>query len=141
LVQLQRDLEQFKKYKLQIVGISYDNVDVLKKFSDAKAITFPLLSDEGSKVIRELGLEYKKGLPHPGTIVIDSAGVVRGKIFKKGYVQRHTTPDLLELMATLDLAQPESPENGKQEKGAEPPAKEPESDGTSPSRNLPIDIR
>lgn len=129
MVQLQRDLEQFKEYKLQIVGISYDNVDVLKKFTDAKAITFPLLSDEGSKVIRELGLEYKNGLPHPGTIVIDSEGVVRGKIFKKGYVQRHTTPDLLDLMATLDLSQPQSPENNKQEKESVPRAKESESGG------------
>lgn len=128
MVQLQKNLQQFEKYKLQIVGISYDSEDVLKKFSDAKSITFPLLSDEGSNVIRELDLEFKSGLPHPGTIVVDSEGVVRGKIFKKGYVQRHTIPELLDLMATLDLAQAESTKSGEQEKDSESSTKESRSD-------------
>lgn len=124
MVQLQRDLEKFEKYKLQIVGVSYDNVDVLKKFSDAKSITYPLLADEGSKFIRELDLEYKNGLPHPGTIVIDSGGVVRGKIFRKGYVQRHTTGELLDLMATLDLAKAAKSSNGDQKESAVSPPEE-----------------
>ena len=126
MVQLQRDLGQFEKYKLQLVAISYDNVDVLKKFSDEKSITFPLLSDEGSQVIRSLGLEYQKGLPHPGTIVVDAGGVVRGKIFKKGYVQRHTTADLLELMAKLDLSESDS---DTQKESAQPSEKESNSGG------------
>ena len=129
MVQLQKDLEQFEKYKLQIVGVSYDNSDVLKKFSKDKSITFPLLSDEGSTFIRELALEYKNGLPHPGTIVIDSEGVVRGKIFRKGYVQRHTTPDLLDLMATLDLSQPKSSSKDDQKQGAESAPKESDAGG------------
>ena len=101
MVQLQAASEQFAEAKLQIVGLSYDSVEVLKKFSDKNAIKFPLLSDKGSVVIRKLKLEFRKGLPHPGTIIIGSDGVVRAKIFKKGYVKRHSNQELLDLAAKI----------------------------------------
>lgn len=97
-------MDKFNTVNLQIVGISYDSVDTLKQFANQKSITFPLLSDEGSAVIRELKLEFKKGLPHPGTIIVDGQGQVRGKIFKEGHEKRHNTQELLDLVATLDLA-------------------------------------
>ena len=61
--------------------MSYDSVKTLKTFADAKNITFPLLSDEGSKTIRALGIEYKKGIATPGTVFIGTDGIVKGKNF------------------------------------------------------------
>lgn len=64
-------------------------------------IGFPLLSDDGSKTIRAYGLHFKMGLPHPGTILIDKQGVVRGKLFLEGYRQRHSTEQLLQAAKAL----------------------------------------
>ncbi len=88
-------MERLSAAGVQIVGVSYDSLDILKTFSDAEEIPFPLLSDEGSKTIREYGLHFKDGLPHPGTVLIDQSGVIRAKIFKEGYEARHTVDELI----------------------------------------------
>ncbi len=100
---MQKDLERIQSNGLQIVAISYDPVETLKTFSDKAKISFPLLSDDGSKVIRQLDLEYQKGLPHPGTLLVDTQGVVRAKLFKKGYAQRHSTDELLKAAEAAKL--------------------------------------
>ena len=61
---------------IQVVGISYDSVAVLKKFSDGHKITFPLLSDPGSKTIdayhirNEAAKGKAEGVPNPGTFIL-----------------------------------------------------------------------
>ena len=67
----------------------------LKTFAAAKKITFPLLSDEGSKTIKALGIEYKKGIATPGTVFIDTDGVVKGKNFMTDPKVRPSVDDLL----------------------------------------------
>jgi peroxiredoxin len=84
-----------------VVGISYDSVDELAKFADQAKITFPLLSDSGSKTITAYGLLNKEakgkaeGVAHPGTMVIDQEGIIRAKLFVEGVIARHTTEALL----------------------------------------------
>ena len=89
-------MPRFEKINFQIVGLSYDSVEILKKFSDQAKLGFPLLSDAGSATIRAYGLHFDKGLPHPGTLIIDQQGIVRAKLFEDGYKKRHTTDDLFE---------------------------------------------
>ena len=55
-MQLQTDLKDIEAAGLTIVGISYDSVDVLAKFTEKRTITYPLLSDSGSKTITAYGL-------------------------------------------------------------------------------------
>lgn len=98
---MQKAQKQFKDAGVQIVGVSPDKVEVLKRFADSAKIEFPLLSDEGSQMIKAYGLLFQRGLPHPGTIVIDKTGVVRGKIFREGYRDRHTNDELLTLVKNL----------------------------------------
>ena len=101
-MQLQADLKKLEAAGIQIVGISYDSVKVLSGFSDKRKIQFPLLSDPDSKTIRAYGIlneEAKgrtKGIPHPGTFLIDREGIIRAKLFRDGYRQRHSTDELLE---------------------------------------------
>jgi peroxiredoxin Q/BCP len=95
LVQLRKDIEKIQAAGIQIVGVSFDSVDVLKQFSDAEKIPFLLLSDEGSQTIKAYGLHFQDGLPHPGTLLIDSKGVIRAKLFREGYRERHATDELL----------------------------------------------
>ena len=86
---------------IQVVAIRYDPIEVLAKFADKRKITFPLLSDPGSKTIRAYGLLNKEakgrteGIPYPGTVLIDKDGVIRGKLFLEGYRDRHSTAELI----------------------------------------------
>lgn len=107
LVQLQKDLEQINDANIQVVGVSYDSGEVLKKFAGRQKVTYPLLSDTESKVITAYGVLNKnaggrqKGIPIPTTFVIDQEGVVRAKLPGTTRV-RHTTEQLLEAAKGLN---------------------------------------
>jgi peroxiredoxin len=102
LVQLQADLKKIEAAGVQLVGISYDPVQVLPGFTQKRHIQFPLLSDPGSQTIRAYGILNEKakgrteGIPYPGTFLIDQQGVIRAKLFHEGYRQRHSTDELIE---------------------------------------------
>lgn len=89
-----------------LVGVSYDNVETLDQFSRKFSITFPLLSDKGSKVIDALNLRnvgYKgmkkyDGAPYPIVIILDAQGVVKANLFEKSYRKR---PKISEILAAL----------------------------------------
>jgi len=55
-VELQDRLEELQAQGLGVVAISYDSEEVLADFSQRRGITFPLLSDDDSKVITEFGI-------------------------------------------------------------------------------------
>ena len=98
----------------------------LAAFAATHGITFPLLSDEGSAVIRRLGLLNEQvqadhaaygiapnprhvGLPYPGAFALDAAGVVREKRFHESYRVRDTGAGLI--ARTLGIQAP-TPEEG-----------------------------
>ena len=83
--------------------MSYDSLDVLETFAKKQKITYPLLSDKGSKTIDAYGFRNKDmdghediaGVPHPGTYILDKEGTVRAKLFLERYQVRHSTEALL----------------------------------------------
>jgi len=102
---------------------------VLLQFATAKGITFPLLADEGSRVITELGLldrdlaehharfgvptkDNQQGVAYPAIFVLDESGRVIDKRIRENYRAREGALKLLE--ESLDLALP----TGGQEKNA-----------------------
>jgi peroxiredoxin len=99
---LQSDLKSIEAAGVQVVGISYDDTKVLKTFSDRMKIAFPLLSDPSSKTIEAYHIRNEaargkaEGVPHPGTFILDQAGIIRAKLFLEGYRDRHTTEALVE---------------------------------------------
>ena len=105
---MQRDLKAFDDAGVQVVGISYDNPAVLKKFSDGAKITFPLLSDPESKTIdayhirNEAAKGRAMGVPNPGTFIVDREGVIRAKLFLEGYRDRHTTEALVKAAGAVE---------------------------------------
>ena len=107
MVQLQRDLKSIEDAGIQLVGISYDEPAALKRFADQMKISFPLLSDPGSKTIdayhirNEAAKGRAVGVPNPGTFILDREGVIRAKLFLEGYRQRHTTDALIEAAKTI----------------------------------------
>jgi peroxiredoxin Q/BCP len=98
---LQHDLKSIEEAGIQIVGISYDSRDVLKKFTEQAKITFPLLSDPDSKTIEQYHIpntDAKRkavGVHYPGTFIVDARGVIRGKLFLAGYRERHSIEALI----------------------------------------------
>jgi hypothetical protein len=98
---LQRTLEDIRAQGLGLAAISYDSVETLRAFSDKHGITFPLLSDAGSKVIEAWGLRNREatgrsaGIPHPGTFVIDRSGRIVSRAFEDAYQERDTAASIL----------------------------------------------
>ncbi|UTW54981.1 peroxiredoxin family protein [Kordiimonas sp. SCSIO 12610] len=92
-----------------LIGISYDAVPALNKFKVKYQISYPLLSDEGSKIIEAFGIrneEHKEGhfaygIPHPMIIVTDEHGIVKAKLREEGYRNRPEVEVLLETLKSL----------------------------------------
>jgi hypothetical protein len=87
-----------------VAAISYDTVAVLDDFSKRRGITFPLLSDAGSAVIRSYGIlnttvpatnQQQYGIPFPGTFIIDARGVVTSRVFETAYQERDTISSVM----------------------------------------------
>ena len=87
-----------------MVGLSYDSVSKLATFAKAKKVSYPLVSDQGSKTIKALDLEYQRGLPYPGTFIIGKDGVVKGKLFKDDYKKRHSVDEILKKAIEVSAA-------------------------------------
>jgi hypothetical protein len=78
-------------------------VDVLREFADRRGITFPLLSDPDSAIIRAFGLfndtiapgtrDY--GVPHPAIFFVDHAGTVIRKYMEERYYHRRALATIL----------------------------------------------
>lgn len=88
-------------------AISYDSPIHVKAFADAHRISYPLLADEGSRVIRALGVldteleahqavfgvptrPEQLGVAYPMTFILDGAGRVERKIVEANYRLRYS---------------------------------------------------
>ena len=98
---MQRDLKLIEDRGVRIVGISYDEPNVLKTASERMKIGFPLLSDPESKTIdayhirNDAAKGKAEGVAHPGTFILDQHGVIRAKLFLEGIRERHSTEALI----------------------------------------------
>jgi len=102
-VQLNESLEQFREQGLEVTGISYDSVAIVRHFSERAGIQFPLLADSNASNIRAFGVVNTKvsperrnyGIPFPGIYIIDENGIVREKYFERNYRERFTARSIL----------------------------------------------
>ncbi len=102
-MELQGRYDEITRQGLGLVAISYDAPETLKKFTDSRGITFPLVSDPGSAIIRRFGLLNEQqdpksrsyGIPHPGTLIVDPKGVVTARFFEDVYQERYTAAAIL----------------------------------------------
>ena len=103
-MELESQLEGFRKRGLGVAALSYDSVEVLKDFATRRRITYPLLSDPESRIIRAFGIineiDYPEGhanhgIPFPGTFVANEKDIIESKEFEKAYQERRTAASLL----------------------------------------------
>ncbi len=79
-----------------LAALSYDPVQVLKRYGEAHDIGYTLLSDPDSKVIDAFGIRnegYKNmafayGVPYPMIFIISPHGIVQAKLAEEGYKKR-----------------------------------------------------
>ena len=96
-------MPDFKKLKLQVFGISKDNMKSHKKFEEKYKLPFTLLSDEGKKVMNKYGVWGEKsmyGRKYMGTLrtsfLIDPKGKI-AKIYQKVNPETHAEEILSDL--------------------------------------------
>jgi len=102
-VELEQQVESFRERGLGVAALSYDSVPLLAEFAERRHITYPLLSDADSSIIRAFGLlnpdypesDKARGVPYPGTFVVDPHGVIREKYFEPSYRERQTAGSIL----------------------------------------------
>jgi len=111
LIHLQHNLKEFEAAGGQVVGISYDSVRILQRFADSQGITFPLLSDEGSKTIDAYGVRDRTPHDKPGfaahaSFVLDQSGVVRARFLDVMYQEQPGLGILLKAIKEARNLQP-----------------------------------
>ena len=102
-MELERDYGRVREHGLGLAAISYDSVAILRDFADRQKITFPLLSDPDSRIIRAFGILNESvkpetpqyGIPHPGTYVLDAKGRVLAKYFEEDMRERISASAIL----------------------------------------------
>lgn len=111
-MELQQVLPRLEAAGIALFAVSYDPVTTLRAFADKHGIAFPLLSDDGSRVMRRLGLINERvqedhaaygikpdprhaNLPYPGVFALDGAGTIMGRRFHESYRERDGGATLL----------------------------------------------
>ena len=109
-MELQDSLDHFRKSRIRPYAISYDPVAVLSGFAKKHAITFPLLADTDSAVIRRFGIfnilvpegHSWYGVPFPGTYMVDEQGLVTDRSFYADHGVRDSIPRMLQESFHID---------------------------------------
>lgn len=96
MIQLQEHKSGFDDAGIGMVAMTYDAPELQQAFVESHGIDYPLLHDVETLSFTTLGIlnenyapgDTAYGIPHPGMIVIDSKGVVVGKLFLEAYSVR-----------------------------------------------------
>jgi hypothetical protein len=100
---LEENVDRIHAQGLGLAAVSYDSTEILTQFAARAHITFPLLSDADSAVIRRYAILNETvakgtpqfGIPYPGTYVLDARGVVTAKFFEDDFRVRDTPASML----------------------------------------------
>lgn len=97
-------MEDFDRAGIAVYALSYDEPDALLDFGDAHGITYTLLSDPDSEVIKSFGILNTLidetdhpwyGIPYPGAYVMDASGAITQKFFDSNLAVRAGPEQLL----------------------------------------------
>lgn len=102
-MELQSRYDDLRKQGFGLIAVSYDSPATLKQFAASRHITFPMVSDPGSAIIKRYGLLNDTidpktrfyGVPHPGTFMLDPRGVIVSRFFEDAYQERTTVNSIL----------------------------------------------
>jgi peroxiredoxin len=103
LVDVEKSQAALRTLGLSAVAISYDSVAVLHTFAQRRGVTFPLLSDPDSNIIRQLGILNESipennpffGSAYPCLFILDTNEVILAKYFEDDHRQRYDLTTIL----------------------------------------------
>ena len=122
-MELQRIAGSLDAAGAALFAVSYDSVETLAAFRAKHGITYPLLSDDGSRVIQRLGMldddldrhhaefgrgvrDDQRGVAYPAIFLLDRNGIVLRKRTHRNYRIRDTGTGLLEAMFSIAAPAP-----------------------------------
>lgn len=96
LVDLESAVAPLKAAGWSLAAISYDSAETLSEFKERSNLSYTLISDEDSSVIRDFSLlnEGSKegsrfyGIPHPAIVFIGKDGRIKETLSEEGYKDR-----------------------------------------------------
>ena len=102
-MELEQQKKKFEQRGLGVAALSYDSQALLADFASRRGITYPLLADVDSRVIRVFGIlneNFPKdhawfGVPFPGTFIVGETGKVTTKYFEEDHRDRYTAASIL----------------------------------------------
>ncbi len=102
-MELAKHADLLRAQGLGLCAISYDPVEVLRDFAQRRGITYPLLADPHTVIIRRFGLfneaippgDRAYGVPHPALLFVDPSGIVTRKYAEEKYFHRRTFATIL----------------------------------------------
>ena len=108
-MQLTEISDQIETMCINVLTITFDSVETLKKVQEDQGIQFPLLHDEKVTHVNAFGirnLDYELGhriygIPYPGIFLIDPNGVIKAKFAEERYQDRPPFDDILEAISKL----------------------------------------
>ena len=97
---------QIRDRKYALAALSYDDPAKLARFATEAGLSYPLLSDTGSRMIDALGLRdpqyeegsYAWGVPRASVLVLAPDGTVQARYVAADYRSRPSNDDVLELV-------------------------------------------
>jgi peroxiredoxin len=96
LLQLQRNLAVVTREGYGLAAVSADSPATLRAFAGQHGLTFPLLSDAGSRTISAWGLlDRSASAAHPGTFIIAPDRRILYRAAEPAYQERSTAPSVL----------------------------------------------
>ena len=126
MVELQENISLFDAEGIKVYGVSYDSQKHLKAFAEGQGITYDLLSDVDSAIIKRFGILNTTidpdadvfnratergfyGIPFPGVYVVDQGGRVTEKFFHRHYATRTSAGTIRDSAIGRILAKHEVP--------------------------------
>ena len=109
MAQLNKSLAGFEQAGINVVGLTYDSPEGQQPFKDRFSIGYPILSDNDAATVKALGIFNEKyslgeaayGIGHPGAFVVDTNGIIVGKIFIEAYSTRVDANSLFDFADNL----------------------------------------
>lgn len=105
MVQLQAGNKRIDKAGAELLAVSYDSVATLAKVKKGLKISYPLLSDKGSKTInaykvrnKELDGGSREGLAKPVIFIIGRDGKITSTLAFDGYRKRYGVKDIVKAL-------------------------------------------
>lgn len=111
LVDINRNLAQFKAQGLGVVSVSVDEVPLIAAFAKEQGIGYPMLSDPKGAINLSLGIRDEQyplgtkafGVPRPTLYIVDRLGTVKLRYMEPTYKTRPNLAAVLEDVKRLGL--------------------------------------